>query len=135
MAKIVAKELALQGHSVFFTIMDELVKKLTREGFPDADPSFLHEIRTAEFLVIDDSFDTRKMTMYRSGYQITFLDSFLRYRMETARLSTCFTSNTPPNKISEDFDRHIAALVKRNTISLEFNDGIDDFQIERLWED
>ena len=35
-----------------------------------------------DFLIIDDSFDKKKATIFKSGYQIPFLDEFLRTRLE-----------------------------------------------------
>jgi DNA replication protein DnaC len=132
-SKIVAKELAIKGFSVMFINMDDLVKKLTQENFDDSGDEILAKVRECEFLVIDDSFDPSKMTLYKSKYQLSFLDSFLRLRLETTKKSTCFTSNTVPDKIGDVFDRHIEALILRNAFPMHFKDSIHDFDLGSIW--
>ncbi len=132
-SKIVAKELAIKGFLVMFINMDELVKKLTQETFDESNDDILRKVREADFLVIDDAFDPSKMTLYRSKYQLSFIDSFLRFRLETKRKSTCFTSNTDPSEIGKVFDRHIEALIKRTTVPMMFSDCIDGFDLSEIW--
>lgn len=132
-SKIIAKELALKGFSVMFINMDELVKKLTQENFDNSNDDILRKVRDSDFLVVDDSFDPSKMTLYKSKYQLSFLDSFLRYRLETKKKSTCFTSNTDPAEIGKVFDRHIEALIKRTTVPMLFNDCVDGFDLSDIW--
>jgi len=91
-------------------------------------------LRQVDFLVIDDAFDARKSTLYKSGYQFSFADTFLRYRLETACKATCFTSNVPVGEISKSWTPSIASLVQRSVHTpMEFRDYITDFKGEDIW--
>lgn len=139
-AKIICYELIKQGKKVQFVLMGTLLKSLTNENFEDSKSSKFELIdlcRNADFLVVDDSFDPMKATMYKSGYQLSFLDMFLRQRIEENRKATCFTSNIAPEEIdSKVFGVSMKALVVRSVpVPMEFNDGISDFNPMNLWAD
>lgn len=114
-AAILGNLLLKEGRSVQFVSMGDLVKYLQSEQF-DEDLSPLVEVyKSCDFLIIDDCFDKRKATMYKSGWQISFLDQFLRYRLETVRLATCFTSNFSIDEIDENaFGVSVKKLVARS---------------------
>jgi DNA replication protein DnaC len=138
-AKTLCYELVKRKKLVQFVLMGNLLKSLTNENFADAEHetvSLIDRCRSADFLVIDDSFDPNKVTMYKSGYQLSFLDMFLRQRIEEDRRSTCFTSNIPPDGIdAKVFGVSLKALVVRSIpVPMEFNDGIDDFNPANLWD-
>jgi hypothetical protein len=137
-AKIICYELLKQTKTVQFILMGTLLRLLTNESFQaDAseDQLLVSRCRAVDFLVIDDSFDPNKVTMYKSGYQLSFLDMFLRQRIEENRRATCFTSNLPPESIDQKvFGVSMKALVVRSIpLPMEFNDGIDDFDPLKLW--
>jgi len=133
-AKILAKTLALQGKSVWVLTMGELVQKLKNQDFHEPDADLIRTLSMVDFLVIDDAFDVRKVTLYKSGYQLSFLDTFLRKRLEGNRLSTCFTSNYAVGELTEVFGCSLKALVERNTRQLEFNDHVEGLiNVEELW--
>jgi len=114
-ASILAKELALSGHSVEFILMSDLSKLLTKEGFEEEANDEINRYLNTDFLIIDDAFDGKKITVYKSGYQIPFIDTFLRKRLETKRKATCFTSNIPLSKIDSDiFGVSLTKLLERS---------------------
>ncbi len=136
-AAYIGKQLAVQGYKVQFVIMDELVKKLTKVGFEDVDEEVSLYLK-ADFLIIDDAFDPAKVTLYKSGYQISFIDNFLRKRLEGERKATCFTSNIPIPEIISSFGKSIHALVLRCIYDpMEFKDSIalkNDFNPQNMWD-
>jgi len=131
-ASIIAKHLIRKKFDARFTLMSNLLNMLEREKFDPTLTKKLDGYRNCDFLVIDDSFDKHKVTVYKSGYQLPFLDTFLRNRLEIQGLATCFTSNCPPEEISNaGFDTHMESLVVRSTEALEFTDDYtkkDDFK-------
>lgn len=137
-ASTVGKLLLEKGFSVQFVLMSNLIKLLSQESFRDDFVDELNTYRDCDFLIIDDSFDSRKATIFKSGYQIPFLDEFLRTRMEVNRRAICFTSNLSIEEIDDKlFGVSLKNLIKRNipdpfffASSYELR---NDFQIEDLW--
>lgn len=127
-ASYIGRELLKKGKKVQFTLMNNLIKLLTEISSYKEDKEKndkYQNILNCDFLIIDDCFDPKKVTMYKSGYQLPFLDSFLRERLEVVRKATCFTSNFSPGDIDENvFGQYIKDVVIRNVVSLFFRDNI-----------
>jgi len=138
-ASIVCKLLIEKKKTVRFVLMSELVNTLMNEQFEDDLETKIFDWLNCDFLVIDDSFDPKKLTVYKSGYQLPFLDTFLRKRLEILRKSTCFTSNIPIGSIDEKvFGLSIKKLVKRSVpdpfhFSVVYEEQCNDFDIDELW--
>lgn len=142
-AKWIAKSLIEKNLSVEFILMNNLVKYLQIVSFENKEDKFdkikeiVNQCYTVDFLIIDDSFDINKVTLYKSKYQLSFLDSFLRERLEQYRKSTCFTSNVPINEIGKNFGKSIEKLVERNIVlPMEFKDyvyGKNKDEVKELW--
>lgn len=135
-ASILGKELLLKGYSVQFILMSDLTKKLTKQDFEEN--LEINKYLISDFLIIDDSFDAKKMTVYKSGYQIPFLDTFLRTRLEVKRKATCFTSNVGLNQIDTNiFGASLVKLVQRSIIDpFHFDTPFskrNDFNPDNLW--
>lgn len=138
MAGIVGNLLLMKKHTVQFVSMGDLIKCLQSEQFEENLSGTVELYKNCDFLIIDDAFDKRKATMYKSGWQISFLDQFLRYRLETVRLATCFTSNFSINEIDEAaFGTSIKKLVARSVPDpFHFNSLYQErnrFNPEDLW--
>lgn len=137
-ASIVGKMLLEKGFSVQFVLMSYLLKVLSEEKFNPETTELINKYRNCDFLIIDDSFDKKKATIYKSGFQIPFLDEFLRTRLEVQRKAVCFSSNFSIDSIDEEvFGTSIKMLVKRNVpdpflfaSSFELR---NDFDIDELW--
>lgn len=132
------KELLAAGYNVRFVLMSSLTRLLAKEDFAESREQ-INSYRRADFLIIDDAFDTRKMTVYKSGYQIPYLDNFLRERLEVHARATAFTSNIPPENISEEvFGKSMRELIRRTTHpSVEFStpySARNNFDPDSLWE-
>lgn len=138
-ASWIGRELIAQGKTVYMVIMDKLLKDLQDAQFDETEATKqrVEVWLDCDFLIIDDSFDPRKVTVYRSGYQLPFLDNFLRRRMETLGLATCFTSNISITEIGKTFGQSIEALVKRCVADpMEFKDVVtrpNHFNPKELW--
>jgi DNA replication protein DnaC len=134
-AKNIIVELSLKGYSCRFILMADLLSLLQTETFNSGTESeAINMLRLVDFLVIDDAFDPRKSTLYKSGYQFGFLDTFLRYRLETLSRATCFTSNVPVEEIAKSWTPSIASLVQRSVPTpMEFTDYMTDFRSEDIW--
>ena len=133
-ARWIGRELIRGGASVHMMLMSDLAQILTKRGFEDEDEFLLERIDEVDLLIIDDAFDAKKITIYKSGYQIPFLDTFFRTRLEGLKRGIIFTSNVPISEIGISFGQSIYALIKRSTPTpMEFNDEINDFNVEDLW--
>jgi len=135
-AKNIILELSLQGYECQFILMADLLSLLQKESYSGGDlTEQVERLRTVDFLVIDDAFDPKKATVYKSGYQFSFLDTFLRYRLETVRKATCFTSNIPVNEINKKWTDSIMSLIERHVPwPMEFTDYLNDFKKGGIWD-
>jgi DNA replication protein DnaC len=137
----VGRELLKKGINVQYILMDELVKLLQKEGFHEEVD--LSKYRNTDCLIIDRAFASDQITLYKSGYQIPFIDSFLRKRIDQIQKTTIFVSNIHPKEIAEHgFGEDIKDLVERKTYPMDtvihFQDHYtlkDDFDKINLWED
>lgn len=126
-----AKTIINKGYTVQYVLMNNLISALVTEtgAFKEDDEDtqrFLKRSRECDLLIIDESFDKSKVTLYKSGYQIPFLDSFLRDRFELNNKSIMFISNIKPYNIENaGYGRSLQDLIVRNTTStlLEFYDN------------
>jgi DNA replication protein DnaC len=139
MASILGKEILLQGRSVHFILMNTLTKLLSSGTFEnDENASVVKKYLDCDFLIIDDSFDRKKATIFKSGYQIPFLDEVLRPRLEILGKASCFTSNYSLEEIDESvFGTSIKKLMLRS-IKDPFHFGTsysmrNDFNPDTLW--
>ena len=111
-ASWVGRELLLKDWNVKFILMNDLIKLLEKaNSFNPSDEVLkkLKSIESADCLIIDESFDREKITIYQSNFQIPFLDSFLR---QLSSKICIFVSNKDINEI--DLSESIKKLVDRN---------------------
>lgn len=116
------------GKSVRYILMNDLIKMLQKAERDEDIQRQLDKIIDVDLLIIDESFDKGKLTIYRSGYQIPFLDSFLRNRIQSKKKGIMFISNVPMEEIEANgFNASIQDLVTRNVTIykglLEFKDN------------
>lgn len=135
-ASWIGRELCI-NFNVCFVLMNNLVEDLTQKKF-DEDKElkcFIYE--NCDLLIVDDSFVRERVTLYKSNYQLPFLDAFLRNRLEVNKKATIFTSNVSIIDIAkEGFGLPIQELVKRNVYEMQFKDSIllkEDFNPEEMW--
>lgn len=135
MAQSIGCELVKKGFTVQFILMDKLVKLLMQEPFSDSFIRKLELCRRADLLIVDDAFDPKKVTLYKSGFQLPYLDTFLRERIEGDRKAIIFTSNVSILNIGDYFGKSIQELVNRSSYAFHMNDyasSVNNF--ESLWD-
>lgn len=129
MAMACGKRLIEQGYTVKYTLMNTLLNNLIK-SFDDPNQelkdSFIKHCMEVDLLILDECFDKSKVTIYATGYQLPYLDSFIRSRFETGKKDIMFISNKKPDQITaEGFGTSLQDLISRNTRSsfLEFQDS------------
>lgn len=115
-----------KGLKCRFILMNELIEKLTNT-YEDGHSEIIEPYLNCDLLVIDDCFDPKKVIIYKSGYQIPYLDSFLRKRIEQLGNNTIFTSNVEirnidENKFSYDIKNLLTRSIDKKGGQLYFND-------------
>lgn len=131
-----------KGYSVRFVLMQTLLMSLT-SGFEDDEKRSLIETNyyKPDLLIVDESFGKDKVTLYGSGYQLPFLDRFLRERIDVHRKGILFISNVDSSEIEKNkFSKSIQDLVMRKTYKtiLKFEDNYlaakTDFNVDSLFD-
>jgi len=121
-----------------FVLMDDLIHVLLKaERDEDANARVITWL-TTPFLVIDECFTKGQVTLFSSGYQKAYLNTFLKKRLEINKLATCFTSNTPINGIGELWGSSLQSLINRSIPTpMFFDDTIDisKFRNDDIWGD
>lgn len=135
-ANYVGYEFLRNGKSVYYCLMNDLVKLLQEADRNPEVQEKLDYISKVDLLIIDEAFDIEKMTIYRSEFQIPFLDTFLRNRLQTNNKGILFVSNVsiedidkPQSKREFAFNKSISDLVQRNVPSycrLTFDDKFEE---------
>jgi len=130
-ARYIARELLRKGYTVKYVLMDELIKTLlkshdhnviVKEDALDKTSSY----SKSDLLILDESFDNERITLYKSKYQLPFLTTFLKDRLEVVKKSTIFISNKTPKDIeSQGFTEALQSLIMRECFNLEFKDSLD----------
>jgi len=135
LAHWIGAQVIMQGKTVRYVLMQNLLSLMSSNVFENDEEKLrnLNELRSVDLLIVDESFSKDKVTIYESGYQLPFLDRFLRERFEMNQKGIVFVSNKKPDEIeSQKFSKSIQDLVVRNTTavgtSLEF---VDNYVRER----
>lgn len=117
LAQWVGKSLVEKGFSVYYTLMESLSVALTPDFNDDSEvkKELVKKALEADLLIVDEAFDKSKLTLYKSGYQIPFIDRFIRERFEINKKAIIFISNKEPTQIEEQgFGLSLESLIKRN---------------------
>lgn len=113
------RELIDKGWSVYYIGMNDLINLLVKVNSFDEnteqDLFILDKIKDCDLLILDESFDSEKVTIFKSGYQIPFLDTFLKNRFDRDGKAILFVSNILPTCIS-GYGESLKDWVIRNTI-------------------
>jgi DNA replication protein DnaC len=121
-----------RGYTVKYMLMQNLLVALA-SGFEEEEKiARVNKLKEVDLLIIDESFSKDKVTIYDSGYQLPYLDRFLRERFEMKKKGIVFISNKNSKEIeSQKFSRSIQDFVIRNTVphktDLEF---VDNYMLE-----
>ena len=130
-AKWIGKKLLEKGLKVRYILMNELIKAYMNANFDDPsqeenlDKQLVESFSFLDLLIVDECFSKDRNTIYKSRYQVPYIDSFLRNRLETKKLATIFISNESISAIDTDvYNEYIQELIRRNCTSLEFKDKV-----------
>jgi uncharacterized protein YciU (UPF0263 family) len=135
-AKDIIIRLAKQGIKSKFILMDSLIKTLLEAERDSEAKQKARDWSSAEFLVIDECFAKGQITLFKSGYQISFLNTFLKERLEVFKRATCFTANVPIEDIGHEWGLSIQSLVDRSIPTpMLFNDTVakTSFRNDDIW--
>jgi hypothetical protein len=136
-AKDMIVRLAKQGIKSKFVLMDTLIKTIMEAERDDEAKQKSGDWLQADFLVIDECFAKGQVTLFKSGYQIAFLNTFLKERLEVFRRATCFTANVPIEDIGLEWGPGIQSLVDRSVPTpMFFNDTVakTNFRNADIWD-
>lgn len=100
----VGKSLMDKGYSVRYMLMNNLVKLLMdAEDFDkeraEKARAKVEKLEETDLLIIDESFDKEKMKLWKSGYQLSYIDSWIRKRVGSLNKGLFFVSNVPIKEI------------------------------------
>jgi DNA replication protein DnaC len=131
LAMWVGRSLIQKDFSVYYTLMESLSIALTPDfnNESEAKKEIVQKALDADLLIVDEAFDRSKLTLYKSGYQIPFIDRFIRERFEINKKAIIFISNKKPSEIEEQgFGLSLQSLIMRNVeeSTLEFFDKYID---------
>ena len=101
LANFVGKSLILKGFVVRYILMNNLIKDLQDMEFNEDAKAKIEKLNEADLLIIDEAMDKSKLTLYKSGYQQSFIDTFVRDRIQAKNKGILFISNVHPDKIAE----------------------------------
>ena len=135
-AKDIIIRLTKQGVKSRFVLMDSLIKILVEADREEEAKQRVKDWLNADFLVIDESFAKDQITIFKSGYQIAFLNTFLKERLEVYRRATCFTANVSIDEIGQEWGKSIQSLVDRSIPTpMLFNDTVSRtcFRNDDIW--
>jgi hypothetical protein len=137
-AKDMLVRLARKGIQGYFVLMDDLLHWLMKAERDEAAEAKVQGWQNAPFLVIDECFTKGQVTLFSTGYQKAFLNTFLKTRLEINRRATCFTANTPIEEIGELWGAGLQSLIARSIPTpMHFDDTVDEsrFRNDDIWGD
>lgn len=129
----VGKALIDKGFSVRYMLMNDLVKLLMNAEDFDSEKAekakaLVDKLEETDLVIVDEAFDKEKMKLWRSGYQISFLDSWIRKRVGALNRGIFFISNVEiqnieANGLSHSIQDFVEREVEINNCYLKFEDN------------
>jgi hypothetical protein len=100
-AQWVGLSMALKGYSVYYISMHNFITKLVPSEFKDIDKFkvFHDKMIGMDFLIIDDAFNDKQANI--QPFQLPYIESFFRERMEISKKGIIFVSSVHPSKIKD----------------------------------
>lgn len=118
----IGKSLIAAGFNVKYISMADLMALLMdAEDFnEDISTEAKHRVEKLEhsdLVIIDESFDKDKMKLWKSGYQMSFIDKWIRRRVQQLNKGIFFISNVELNGIeAQGFTHSIQDFVSREVM-------------------
>ena len=136
-AKDIIFRLARKGIQGYFILMDDLIHWLIKSERDEKAQAKVKLWQKSSFLVIDECFTAGQVTLFSTGYQKAFLNTFLKERLEVKQRATCFTANTSIDDIGSTWGPSLQNLVNRSIPTPMFFDDtieISRFRNSDIWE-
>lgn len=115
--------------------MQAILQDLTNlELNKDPDSEVYHRIqkcKNVQFLFLDESFDKSKVTIFKSNFQIPYLDDLIRSRTQSNK-ANFFISNNKYDEIEDIVGKSIQDFVYRNVTIAKTNMVFEDIYINNL---
>lgn len=116
-AQITGRKLLEKGLKCEYVLMKSLITALVNsvQDFDNAEDfkKMVNGYYATDVLIIDEAFSKDKLSLWKSGFQIGFVDEFLREHLNKGK-GIIFISNTEPGEIeAQGFSHSIQDLVKR----------------------
>jgi len=137
-AKDMIVRLARKGIRSYFVLMDDLIHYLLKAERDETAERKVNMLKEVAFLVIDECFTKGQVTLFSTGYQKAYINTFLKNRLETNRFATCFTANIAIDSIGEMWGESLQSLINRSIPTpMLFDDTIDTtrFRNDDIWGD
>lgn len=118
----VGKSLLAIGFNVKYMSMAELLSILMDSEDFDKDKAEIaqakiEKLEKTDLVILDESFDKDKMKLWKSGYQMSFIDKWIRRRVQQLNKGIFFISNVELDKIeSQGFSHSIQDFVSREVL-------------------
>lgn len=118
----VGHQLLDKGYSVRYMLMNDLVKLLMdAEDFnqekAEKAKAMVEKLEETDLIIIDESFDKEKMKLWKSGYQLSYIDSWIRRRVGALNKGIFFVSNVEIKNIEANGLSHsIQDFVEREVV-------------------
>lgn len=129
----VGKRLLDKGYSVRYYLMNDLVKLLMDAEDFDKEKAekarmMVEKLEETDLIIIDESFDKEKMKLWKSGYQLSYIDSWIRKRVGALNKGIFFVSNVKiedieSNGLSHSIQDFVEREVKLHNCYLQFLDN------------
>ena len=88
----------------------------------------IEKLENTDLVIVDESFDKEKMKLYKSGFMLSFLDSWIRKRTGQLNKGILFVSNVKiedieSNGLSHSIQDFVEREVKLHNCYLQFLDN------------
>ncbi len=116
-AQWVGLSILKKHHTVRYMNMHQLVILVSDFYKKEENAEELEFLKSVDLLILDESFDKQKVSLYKSGFQLPYIEDFLKTRIEGNDKSIIFISNISVADISKNgFSDSISSLIYRNTV-------------------
>ena len=133
LASWVGKSLLSKGFSVRYVLMNDLIHTLMdaedfNEERKEKAIAKIEKLENTDLIIVDESFDKEKMKLYKSGFMLSFLDSWIRKRIGQLNKGILFVSNVKiedieSNGLSHSIQDFVEREVKLHNCYLQFLDN------------
>ena len=120
--------------SVRYITMQTLVTLLHEFEEREEKDIEVENLKNIDCLIIDEAFNKDKVTLYKSGFQLPYIEIFLKDRVENNKKGIIFVSNTNPVDIMKHgYSESIQNFVIRNSIETKTDLKMEDEYYKNIY--